>query len=75
MTGVKNNYSIKEAAAAILLTKANDNMGFSCFKTDTYPQYHKDSVSFSHFSDNKIRLTVLNDYDKIAGLILEEFFL
>lgn len=57
MTGITNNYSFASGAAAILLSKGNKDQGFARFQTDTYHEYHQDSVSYSYFDNGKLMLT------------------
>lgn len=49
--------NISKGAAAIVLSRSNSGKGFIDFQNDTYYEYHDDSVSYSHFSNQKLHLT------------------
>ncbi|MEN8116107.1 MAG: hypothetical protein ABFS16_03970 [Bacteroidota bacterium] len=54
-TGVTENYNYKSGAAAVLVSKSNEQKGFTKFKTETFPGFIKDFESATNWDKGRFR--------------------
>jgi len=57
-SGSTENFNYSPGAAAVLLSKSDEKIGFDCFRSDTYPEFINDLESSINWDSGKFKFAV-----------------